>query len=122
MWSKKTAVFFVLFLGYAGFSAWVYTSGTEQRAAAPSAEALRGKQVWQDLNCSSCHQVYGLGGYLGPDLTNIISDPRRGKEYAAAFIRSGGATMPNFHLGDADVQSLLAYLSYVDESVKNNTR
>lgn len=122
MWSKKTAVFLVLFLGYAAFSAWVYTAGTEQKVAAPSPAAMQGKKLWQDLNCSSCHQLYGLGGYLGPDLTNIMSDPRRGKEYAAAFIRSGGTTMPNFHLGDEDVASLLAYLSYVDESIKNNTR
>lgn len=122
MWKKKTTIFFTLFISYAAYSAWVYTNGTEQNIQIRfSDQEMLGKQLWQEKNCSSCHQVYGLGGYLGPDLTNITSDPKRGKAYAAAFIKFGGATMPNFHLNDKETEAIIAYLANVDASVKNNT-
>lgn len=122
MWKKKTTIFFTLFISYAAYSAWVYTNGTEQTVQANFSEKeYIGKQLWQKNNCSSCHQLYGLGGYLGPDLTNITSDAKRGKDYAAVFIKYGGATMPDFHLTDKETEAILAYLSFVDASVKNNT-
>lgn len=121
MLQKKTTVFFVLFICYACFSAWVYTHGTEVKTgAAISQTALAGKTLWQQKNCIACHQLYGLGGYLGPDLTHIISDSSRGKIYAAAFIKAGGTTMPNFHLTDKETEAIIAYLSYVDASAKSN--
>jgi nitric oxide reductase subunit C len=123
MLSRKTTVFFILFICYAAFSAWVYTSGTEQRKNGRiTAEALAGKVLWQQKNCIACHQLYGLGGYLGPDLTHIISDPSKGKIYAAAFIKTGGTTMPDFHFNDKETAAIIAYLNYVDASEGNNDR
>jgi nitric oxide reductase subunit C len=121
MLKKKTTVFFILFICYACFSAWVYTRGTEQRPGIQmSGQAAAGKLLWQEKNCIACHQLYGLGGYLGPDLTNIISDPSRGSAYAAAFVKSGGTTMPNYHLTDKETDDIIAYLKYVDASSKIN--
>lgn len=121
MWQKKTTVFFTLFISYAAYSFWVYTKGTELNTPSSFTKQERlGKELWQQKNCSSCHQLYGLGGYLGPDLTNITSDPKRGNNYAAAFIKYGGTTMPNFHLNDEQTAAILAYLATVDASVKNN--
>jgi nitric oxide reductase subunit C len=120
-WRKKTTVFIILFLSYSAYSGWVYTFGTEDNKNLNFGEKeLMGKQIWQTNNCIACHQLYGLGGYLGPDLTRIISDKQRGKEYAAAFLRSGGVTMPNFHLTEDQINAVLAYLTYVDASVNNN--
>lgn len=119
MWPKKTIFFLLLFISYLAYSAWVYTDGTEAKNGPMSSRQQAGKQLWHQYNCVSCHQVYGLGGYLGPDLTQIISDPRRGRLYAAAFLRSGGTTMPNFKFTEAEVKALLDYLSYVDASTKN---
>lgn len=122
MLRKKTTVFFLLFTCYAAFSAWVYTKGTEQPTASLSEEVLRGKKIWQQKNCIACHQLYGLGGYLGADLTHIISDPAKGKSYATAFIKSGGSTMPDFHFTHTDIEAIIAYLSYVDASAKTNNQ
>jgi len=122
MWKKKTTIFFTLFVSYAAYSAWVYTKGTDQHIPSSfTKQEQLGKELWQQKNCSACHQLYGLGGYLGPDLTNITSDSKRGKAYAAVFIKYGGATMPNFHLSDKETEAIVAYLANVDASVKNNT-
>ena len=36
-------------------------------------EAIRGRELWHDNGCQVCHQFYGQGGFLGPDLTNAYS-------------------------------------------------
>lgn len=77
-------------------------------------EADKGKFVWQQYNCVACHQLYGLGGYLGPDLTNNYS--LRGPDYIRAFLKTGTATMPNFHLSEQEIKALLGYLENIDAS------
>src|SRR6266550_520539 len=40
--------------------------------AKPIGNAAHGKELfYRNANCSSCHQVEGKGGCLGPDLTNV---------------------------------------------------
>jgi len=75
-----------------------------------------GKLLWQKYNCTACHQVYGLGGFLGPDLTNTYS--LRGPLYIKAFLQSGTVTMPNFHFNEKELNALLAYLQNMDASGK----
>ena len=76
--------------------------------------AATGKIAWQKYNCNACHQVYGLGGYLGPDLTNVYS--QKGKDYIEVFLKTGTVTMPNFHLTEQEVGALLAFLKNIDAS------
>lgn len=76
--------------------------------------ADRGKRIWQEKNCTGCHQIYGLGGYLGPDLTNTYSE--RGTAYIKAFLKSGTQTMPDFKLTDQEVENLTEYLKSIDKS------
>ena len=64
----------------------------------------------------SCHQVYGLGGYLGTDLTKAYSDKRRGEAYMRALLQSGGNRMPDFKFNKNQVDALIAYLKYVDQT------
>ncbi len=111
-------IFAVLLLAYICYSAFIYAYGAEG-GAKPTADAVAGQSVWQSKNCQACHQLYGLGGYMGPDLTNIISDTIKGPVYAEAFIRSGTARMPNFHLSDQEVKELVAFLTWVDKSGKS---
>lgn len=115
---KLPAIIFLLasFIIYSGF---VYTLGTEKNNSVPLTEAVtKGKMLWQEKNCTACHQFYGLGGYLGPDLTNVISTDGKGEFYAEAFLRSGSQVMPNYHFNDDEVKSLVAFLKYVDASGK----
>jgi nitric oxide reductase subunit C len=119
---KKTTVFILLFSSYLLFTGWVYTFGTAEKEATTFGEKeILGKQLWQKHNCISCHQLYGLGGFLGPDLTNAISDKKRGKVYTTALLRSGGNRMPNFHFSENEIKALVAYLAYADASIKNNS-
>jgi len=74
----------------------------------------RGKDLWQQHNCTACHQVYGLGGFLGPDLTNVYT--QRGPEYITAFLKNGNLTMPAYQMSDQDIQAMLAYLRHIDQS------
>lgn len=115
----KFIAFFSLFALYAGYSILVYTSGTRSKlvfSASQQEEITKGKQLFQQYNCSACHQLYGLGGYLGPELTTAWSDPHRGEAYIKALLKSGGSRMPNFHLKDHEVNALTAYLKYVDST------
>lgn len=81
-----------------------------------SKQALKGEKLWQENNCTACHQIYGLGGYLGPDLTNISSNPKKGLEYAKAFFNSGTKSMPKFNFSDDEKDQLAAFLQEIDQT------
>lgn len=74
----------------------------------------KGKKLWQEKNCNACHQVYGLGGYLGPDLTNVYSS--RSKAHIQAFLKTGTNVMPDFGLNDEEIKNIIAYLKSMDTS------
>jgi nitric oxide reductase subunit C len=81
-----------------------------------SEKALQGQQIWQQNNCFSCHQLYGLGGYLGPDLTNVFSSENKGPEYIKAFLNSGVKSMPKFHFSETEKEAIVTFLQEVDRS------
>ena len=83
----------------------------------PSPAVSAGWNLWQEKNCQSCHQLYGLGGYVGPDLTNAASIT--GPAYMRSFIISGTDRMPNFHLEPGEVEQLISFLQWVDKSGRN---
>jgi nitric oxide reductase subunit C len=113
--SKKAIVFTSLLLCFMAYSFVVATSGIAPlHDVQMSSEAIDGKFLFQEYNCISCHQFYGLGGYMGPDLTNVISASGKGENYAAAFIRHGSSKMPDFKLSESQVNSLVEYLKFVD--------
>ena len=76
--------------------------------------AIRGEQLYQKNNCTACHQLYGLGGYLGPDLTNVISN--KGADYVKSFLNSGVRAMPKFHFSDEEKDALVQFLTAVDKT------
>ncbi len=78
---------------------------------------MKGASIWREKNCQSCHQLYGLGGYMGPDLTNIMSS--KAENNARTFIKYGTGKMPNLHLNNEEVDNLVAYLSWIDKTGKS---
>jgi nitric oxide reductase subunit C len=113
----KIVAFSSLFVAYLVYSIIVYTMGTEKNIVVSAEEQVKiknGSHLFQQYNCTACHQLYGLGGYLGPELTTAYSDPARGALYMKAFLKAGGPRMPNFHFKDDDVNALISFLKYVD--------
>lgn len=115
----------LLFTLYAGYSALVYTRGTESPLAFAPEEQQKiqdGKQLYQQKNCQACHQLYGLGGYLGPELTTAYSDKNSGERFIRAMLKAGGNRMPDFHFTASEIDALTAYLKYVDATTASSIR
>src|SRR5215212_3957225 len=115
----KIYFFTALFMAFIVYSAFVYTSGTNSSiiySKAAQEEIDHGKRLFQQYNCIACHQVYGLGGYLGPELTTAYSDKDRGETYMKVFLKTGGSRMPDFHFSDDEITALTSYLKYIDST------
>jgi nitric oxide reductase subunit C len=84
-----------------------------------SAQVVEGKRLWQHYDCNDCHTILGIGGYYAPDVTNSYSV--RGAAWLGQFLKDPtaiyprGRQMPNFHLADAQIGPLVAYLKWVSE-------
>ncbi len=108
---NKFSILLTLIISFLGYSFHLYRPGLRIQADTNNM-ADKGKKLWQQKNCGSCHQIYGLGGYLGPDLTNIYSS--RTEQQIKAFIKSGTNIMPGFDLSDEQSKQLIAYLKSID--------
>jgi nitric oxide reductase subunit C len=84
-----------------------------------SAQVVEGKRLWQHYDCNDCHTILGIGGYYAPDVTKSYSI--RGEAWLRQFLKEPGKIyptgrqMPNFHLADTQIDSLVAYLKWVSE-------
>lgn len=79
---------------------------------AMSSLARDGQALFRRQGCQSCHALYGMGGFLGPDLTNAARrvPPAR----FAQLLHDGAGPMPAYRL-DASAQAAIgAYLQAVD--------
>lgn len=94
-----------------GYSATLYLDDSTEIVPA-NYLAQEGKILYQNKNCTSCHQLYGLGGHLGPDLTNVYG--KRSVAYIEAFLRSGTNVMPNYNLSQHEIDALAAFLKYTN--------
>lgn len=98
------------------FNIYIIPLHSKMQEGFDSKIASEGRLVWQKYNCQSCHQLYGLGGYLGPDLTNIYSAPGKGEVVIKALVKSGTTQMPSFSLTAKEESSLLQFLKSTDAS------
>ncbi len=117
----KFRLWLILFIGFLVYTCLVYSYCDKNSLPGntPDNHVVAGWNTWQEKNCQSCHQIYGLGGYLGPDLTNAASAPGKGENYMKVFIQFGTGKMPNFHLSDSETNNVVAFLKWVDKSGKN---
>ena len=105
----KVITLLILLISFVIYSFIIYTKGTETNVVLSENElslVKQGKQIYQQYNCMSCHQIYGLGGYLGPELTTAWSDKHRGEEFIKAFLKSGGRRMPDFKFEPHQIDAL----------------
>jgi nitric oxide reductase subunit C len=83
-----------------------------------SPKVVEGKRVFEKYNCNDCHTILGFGAYYAPDLTKVVQRVGeegirfRVKDPAKAFAASW-RKMPNQHVSDADIDSLVAFFTWV---------
>ena len=123
LFAHPRRIFFVLFLCFIGFSIWIYTIPLFSPTPYSEKElhlVAEGRLVWQKYNCHTCHQLYGLGGYLGPDLTNVYSRSGNNEYYIRAIVKSGVKQMPAFEISEEEMNALLQFLKNVNQSGSSN--
>lgn len=72
-----------------------------------------GVEIWRSKNCQACHAIYGLGGHIGPDLTNVYS--RKKEAYLDIVLKEGSLNMPDLDLSTYERNQLINYLKEVDK-------
>ncbi|MCC6784488.1 MAG: cytochrome c [Planctomycetes bacterium] len=92
----------------------VYLDPTADERPALSELALTGRRIWHRHNCQVCHQIYGFGGFLGPDLTNAA--PRLTRARLDEILTQGNAQMPAFHLTPAEIDAVQQFLVELDRT------
>lgn len=105
----------ILILVFVAYNIVIYTSDKDYGTIHLSNKAQQGEKLWLQNNCNSCHQLYGLGGYLGPDLTNEYSR-RNNEKFLKAMLNSGIKTMPKFNLSDSECSNLIQFLKEIDKT------
>jgi ubiquinol-cytochrome c reductase cytochrome b subunit len=78
--------------------------------ATASSAAFHGQVLFHDKGCEYCHEINGLGGIRGPNLSDIAN--RLTKQDMIIRIMNGGKNMPAFAgiLQSDQVTDLVAYL------------
>ena len=103
----------VLLVGWAGYAMAIgLMEGEAQTPTAAREDVyLAGRDVWYERACQTCHSLFGLGGHLGPDLTDVVE--RRGAGYVEYMVVEGMPGMPAFDLTERELDELIAYLAAV---------
>ena len=107
--SSKKKMMTVLVAAFAVQSALVYT---DEPTGPLSEAALRGRAIWHENACQVCHQLYGQGGFLGPDLTNAAS--RVDDTRLRSLLTMGSGQMPAFGFSEDQIADVRAYLEALD--------
>lgn len=109
----KITVFGILTVSFLVYSFMLYRMDVTEPFPA-NEMAQRGKALWQQKNCQACHQLYGLGGHLGPDLTNVYA--KRNEAYIRAFLKVGTSVMPDFRFRDKQIDQMVEFLKYTNST------
>lgn len=129
---SKKAAFWIFILGTASsavlFLALTWDTHRQveilSHADKLSEQVVQGKRIFEKYNCNDCHTILGFGGYYAPDLTRVVQRVGedgirfRIKNPDKAFANSW-RKMPQQHVSDAEVESLIAFFTWIGE-VNNN--
>lgn len=113
-----TSLFVILCLMFLCYSLIIYLMPTPEikRSTFNPKNASIGRLIWQNNNCHTCHQLYGLGGYLGPDLTNVVSNSKKGEAYIRQIIKYGVKQMPSYNLSTDELDNIIEFLKSTNAS------
>mgnify|MGYP006183936697 CR=1 FL=1 len=118
---KYLLVLLLLLLLFAAYNYTLYTTQSDYGTIRLSEKALQGEKHWRENNCNACHQLYGLGGYLGPDLTNVYSFRKGDVQYLKSMFNSGVKAMPRFDFNETEMKG--TFITYPErESVPENIK
>ncbi|MEO6594972.1 MAG: c-type cytochrome [Planctomycetota bacterium] len=95
-------------------TAFVYLDETADKLPTLSPEAVAGRRIWHKYNCQVCHQIFGFGGFLGPDLTN--AGPRLTNDRLHQVLTLGTGQMPAFYFDDEQIAAIEAYLYELNDA------
>ena len=114
----KAGVLIALLASFAGQTLLVYTDGGAGEPLSPTAQ--RGRRLWHQNNCQVCHQLYGFGGFLGPDLTNaaVHVTPERLED----LLTNGSEIMPAYEMSPGNVDAVGAFLAAIDRTGRGQAR
>lgn len=107
--SSKKILLSVLVVSFAIQTGLVYSDEVDLRL---SQDAVEGRKLFHDGSCQVCHQLWGQGGFLGPDLTNAAS--RVDETRLASLLTVGSGQMPAFRYSDEQVRQMAAFLDEID--------
>ena len=82
--------------------------------------AIAGEKVYTDVNCGYCHSINGVGGAIGPDLSNIAS--KLNPDQMAQYLRNpdlmvANTLHPKLQFTTQEINELVAYLSTLGATV-----
>jgi ubiquinol-cytochrome c reductase cytochrome b subunit len=74
---------------------------------------IAGQKVYTDINCGYCHSINGVGGAIGPDLSNVASQLT--KDQMATYLKNpdlmvAGTLHPKLQFTADELNDLVAYL------------
>jgi nitric oxide reductase subunit C len=107
----KKRLMAVLVLCFVVQTSLVYS---DERSEPLSEAAVAGRQVFHRQGCQVCHQFYGQGGFLGPDLTNAAS--RVDSTRLASLLTVGSGQMPALGMSDEEIAQVAAFLEAMDRT------
>ncbi len=73
----------------------------------------KGQKVYTEKKCSMCHKIEGVGGKIGPDLSDVGNE--RDAEWIKGFLKDPKSVKPDtkqppFKGTDEELEALVAYL------------
>src|ERR1017187_3303405 len=77
-------------------------------------ELAEGRRLFETQGCRGCHKLNGVGGSIGPDLTEEGANHRSPEWLERHFLApnavSAGSAMPNFHFTKGQARDLTYYM------------
>jgi cytochrome c2 len=99
--SMAIGIVAVLFFGIAGF------------AQEEGAQIEAGKKAYNEMKCSMCHKIDGVGGKIGPELLGVGS--RKDAQWMKGFLKDPKSVIPDtkqppFKGTDEQLEAIVTYL------------